>query len=254
MTVSTESLVVQAARDARRRLELSEDIPIRDLFRLLDRKGLRVIRYPFEFREASALLARYMDEHFIVVDSARSLGHQVFSVAHEYGHFLEHQDHLAFVCNPSSPDAVAAPVERWANRFAAEFLMPRAAVERWLVEQGLDARGLSVYDAVRLQQALGVSFEAMLNRLGELGLITQDQRRAWAQESPSRLARRLGLPTDLYEPDRAVQVPEEYKVLWVQAYEAGKVTLARLRAAFDRIGMDVDDIDLRHPVGVEDAT
>jgi len=32
------------------------------------------------------------------------------------------------------------------------------------------------------------------------------------------------------------------------------VTLARLRAAFDRIGMDVDDIDLRHPVGVEDVT
>ena len=252
--MSTGSLVAQAARDARRRLGLSEDIPVRDLFHLLDRKGLRVIRYPFGFRKASALLARYMGEHFIVVDSTRSVGHQVFSVAHEYGHFLQHQERLAFVCDPSYPDAGSATVERWADRFAAEFLMPRAAVERWLVEHGLEERGLSLFDAVRVQQALGVSFEAMLNRLAELGMITQNQRMDWAQESPVRLARRLGLRIDLYLPDNAIQVPEEYQALWVQAYEAGQVTLARLRAALSRIRVDVDNLDLQHPVGIEDVT
>ncbi len=252
--MSGSSLVSQMARDARRRLGLSEDIPIRDLFRLLDQKGLRVIRYPFGFRKASALLARYQGEHFIVVDSTRSLGHQVFSVAHEYGHFLLHRDRLAFVCDPSYPDIGSAEVERWANRFAAEFLMPRAALERWLVEHGLANDRVSLFDAVRLQQAIGVSCEAIVYRLAELGLITPDQRLAWVQESPVRLARKLGLQTDLYLPDNAIQVPEEYQVLWVEAYETGQVTFARLQAALKRIGVGAGNLDLQHPVRVEDVT
>ncbi|MBE3576395.1 MAG: ImmA/IrrE family metallo-endopeptidase [Limnochordales bacterium] len=80
--------------------------------------GLRVIRYPFGFQNSSALLARYRDEHFIVVDSTRSLGHQVFSVAHEYGYYLEHRNRLAFACDPVYPDAQPLDIERWANRFA----------------------------------------------------------------------------------------------------------------------------------------
>lgn len=254
MPVLRESRVSQVARKARRELGLSEDIPATGIFRLLDRKGLRVIRYPFGFRSISALLARYRDEHFIVVDSTRTLGHQVFSVAHEYGHYLEHRDRLAFACEPVYPDSEAVELERWANRFATEFLMPRAAVERWLMEHGLENGCLTLFDAVRLQQAMGVSFEAMLNRLSELGLITAEQRAAWGQESPVRLARKLGLPLGLYQPDHAVQVPEEYQALWVEAYEEGRVSFRRLQEALGRIGVDAESLELHHPLGLEDVT
>lgn len=244
----------QVARAARRELGLSEDIPIPGLFRTMDRKGLRLIRYPFEFRGASSLLAKYRDEHFIVVDSTRTLGHQVFSVAHEYGHYLEHRDRLAFVCNPVYPGAEAMGIERWADRFAAEFLMPRAAVERWLAEHGQGSGGLTLFDAVRLQQAMGVSYEAMLNRLLEMGLITPNQRLAWGQESPVRLARKLGLPVNLYQPDNAIQVPEEYQALWVEAYEKGRVSFRRLQAALDRVGVDAKGLEVQHPAGIDDVT
>lgn len=252
--MSSETPASQIARSARRELGLSEDIPILGLFRVLDRKGLRLIRYPFGFRGISALLAKYRDEHFIVADSTRTLGHQVFSVAHEYGHYLEHRDRLAFVCDPAYPDKDAVGVERWANRFAAEFLMPRAAVERWLVEHGRRGGNLALLDAVLLQQAMGVSYEAMLNRLQELGLITPNQRLAWVQESPVRLARKLGLPVNLYQSDNAIQVPEEYQALWVDAYEQGKVSFRRLQSALDRIGVDARSLELQHPAGIEDVT
>lgn len=246
--------ILQIARSARRELGLSDDIPIHAIFRVLDRKGLRVIRYPFGFRKISSLLARYRDEYFIVVDSTRTLGHQVFSVAHEYGHYVEHRDRLTFVCEPTYPDAGALDMERWANRFAAEFLMPRAAVERWLMEQDLEAASLTLPDAVRLQQAMGVSYEAMLNRLVELELISSEQRVAWGQESPVRVARKLGVPVDLYQPDEVIQVPEEYQALWVQAYENGRVSFRRLQAALARIGVDAKHLDLSHPAGIDDVT
>lgn len=248
--------VAAVAAATRRELGISEVLPITDLFSLLDGQGVRVIRYPFGFEgNTSALLARHRNQFFVVVDSARTLGHQRFSAAHEYGHFQAHRDRLYFACAPAEiPDRGDSETERFADRFAVEFLMPRAAVESWLASQARTPDKPSLHDVVRLQQAFGVSYQAMVYRVAELGLVSADLRKEWEKESPLRLAKRWGLPGDLYHPDRAVSVPGEYQAYWIDAYEEGLVTFQRLAAALRRIGVKAEDLELRHPVDAHDVT
>lgn len=148
-------------------------------------------------------------------------------------------------------------VERWADRFATEFLMPREAIERWLAFHRTSRRdeAMSPLDFLRLQQAMGVSFEAALNRLNELRLIRTAQYDEWKTFSPVRMAEKFGLSLDLYRPDRAVKIPEEYRGLWIEAYEAGKASFRRLEEALKLIGVDARSIEgLDTSVGIEDVT
>ncbi|MDI3329030.1 MAG: ImmA/IrrE family metallo-endopeptidase [Alicyclobacillaceae bacterium] len=247
----------QAAREARRRLGFSSDVffPPREIFELIEQSDgrLTIIRYPLDLEQTSALIACARDRYVILIDSAKTLGRQVFSLAHEYAHYIEHKEHMG------GPERIKSnpKVECWANAFATEFLMPREAIERWLAFHRTSRRdeAMSLLDFLRLQQAMGVSFEAALNRLNELRLIRTAQYDEWKTFSPVRMADKFGLPLDLYRPDRAVKIPEEYRGLWIEAYEAGKASFRRLEEALKLIGVDARSIEgLDTSVGIEDVT
>lgn len=94
-------------------------------------------------------------------------GRERFTIAHELGHYFCHR-HLrrCFVCLADDPRPAA--LERQANAFAAELLMPRPHAHR--VIQGVLAAGGRVADAVEtLAATFAVSREAAEIRLEELG-------------------------------------------------------------------------------------
>jgi Zn-dependent peptidase ImmA (M78 family) len=92
-----------------------------------------------------------------------SLVRRRFTVAHEIGHFvLDHSD-----APRDDPDmfraSVSSPIERAANQFAAELLMPAQAVKRL----ALSGRYSTVKE---LADVFSVSATAMNYRLSNLGL------------------------------------------------------------------------------------
>lgn len=85
-----------------------------------------------------------------------------FTIAHEIGHWICHRHGDPAVCHLDAGDAPERdPHEREANIFAAELLMPAAAVRRARADGG---------DATTLSAAFAVSAEAMAWRLFNLGL------------------------------------------------------------------------------------
>lgn len=103
----------------------------------------------------------------IAVNTRRSVYRQRFSLAHEIGHFvLRHGNSVSFFENSRSagggfafrPDA---RLEREANIFAAEFLMPKVAL----------AREAHKFTLSELASRYMVSMQAMEIRLKELGLV-----------------------------------------------------------------------------------
>lgn len=253
MTPSRAEQVLAAK--VRQDLGIALTLPITNLFDLLRSQGKQVIRYPFGFGgTTAALLAQMEDTRYIVVDSAQTLGRQIFSVAHELGHMYEHGDRLYFVCSPDEETTgIDRNIERFADRFAAHFLMPQPAIEAWAENNGVDLENITLHEALRLQQAFQVSYAMALNRLQDLSVITVDVKASWLNLSPVTLARRWGLSTRLYEADGAIEVPEDYLAKWVDSYEAGKVSLARLRTALERIGVDVESLALQHPTEAADV-
>lgn len=243
------------AGKARQRLGVGLDLPLCNLFTLLRQDGLHVIRYPFSFEgSTAAVLCRKGKEFFAAIDSSKALGNQYFSAAHEFGHYLAHQDRLYFACGPVEPGSPESnELERFANVFAAELLLPRTAAEAWLERNALNPSAPSLHEVVRLQQTYCLSYSAALYRLANLGIIRPEQRDEWLAESPSALARRWGLPGSLYVPDYATDIPPDYVARWVDAYEAGKVSFKRLRLALERVKVSAESLQLRHPVAVDDV-
>jgi Zn-dependent peptidase ImmA (M78 family)/transcriptional regulator with XRE-family HTH domain len=81
-----------------------------------------------------------------------------FTAAHELGHLVLH----------SRPVPGSIKHEREANRFAAEFLMPREDIEPLL------PRRLDLAHLIELQQQWGVSVQALLRRCVDLGILTEN--------------------------------------------------------------------------------
>lgn len=132
--------------------------PIHDLIRLLEGAGVLVLRADLGSAKVDALMSWPPEGRPVVLLSDQAPGdRQRFSVAHELGHAVMHE-----VPTPSQ--------ESEADRFAAEFLMPRADIEGQL-------RDVSMPALVRLKQTWRTSMSSLLRRAHDLGCISDYQYR-----------------------------------------------------------------------------
>lgn len=95
----------------------------------------------------------------IFVNKTDNLGRQMFTMAHELGHWMLHKDIVAhfpeqYQVLPRFHKAAKTPIEQEADRFAAELLVPKKLL--------LPVKGASVS---ALAKIFGVSREMMENRL-----------------------------------------------------------------------------------------
>jgi Zn-dependent peptidase ImmA (M78 family) len=100
----------------------------------------------------------------IAVNSSRPLRRKRFSIAHELGHFVLGHNSISFFEGASGMAVCIrhdARLEREANIFAAELLMPKVALAR-------EAHKFTIEELTRRYM---VSVQAMEIRLKELGLV-----------------------------------------------------------------------------------
>ena len=223
------------------------------LFDLLEAIGIPVYRSPMEDSRVSGLLVNHPDVGPVIfVNSRQYRWRQVFTAAHEYGHFLVHRTEQPVACRIFSGERQRGEGtgEEFVNAFASQFLMPAEGIKQGLVEMGAGSQKLGVEDIVRLQRRFGVSFQAMLYRLLRLRLVSEADAEALKSGArPVSMAWHLGYPiepdefgeTDEDDFDLAKKFPREFISLVLEAFERGEISNGRAaemfelnRGAFDR--------------------
>jgi hypothetical protein len=135
-----------------------EPVSLRDVVSALNLELVGKTREPFT---SEAALEPLGDGRPPAPNGSGESGRRRFTIAHEIGHFVLHEERR----RPGSDGAVdeaGGAEEREADTFAAELLMPEHLVREAVREHGPDA--------TRLADRFEVGRKAMQTRLRELGL------------------------------------------------------------------------------------
>ena len=208
--------VVQLARAAEARLGV--DVALRPFREGFD--GLSVARGPFRL---------------VVVNSATPRTRQLFTLAHEIGHLAagDANERITFDAAGSiviDEDVYGrrTPEERRANSFAGAVLMPDRTLHARVGGGKVDEEII-----VRLLTEFGVSFDALVYRLHNVGLInagTRDRLRS----SP---VRRSGIRIGQSSSSHATRAPGNLLRRALDAYDAGRLS-ARVLADLTETDLD----------------
>lgn len=172
-----------AARLTRASIGLSPDTPIDNLLRAVERAGVLVLALPLSMGKVDAFsvwTGANPGLPVIIVLRDAPGDRLRFSAAHELGHLVLHQAMKGRV----------ADVERQADHFAAELLLPEAAMLEELHQP------ITLTSVSALKRRWGVSMQALIRRAHDLGLITRRQygymfgqlsARGWRKVEPPEL-------------------------------------------------------------------
>ena len=163
--------VEEAALDLRQEWQIGLD-PIEDLVSRLEDHRLRVGRIagPATF-DACAFLADVNGGLPVIVFNAHPPGdRQRFSMAHELGHLmLEIGEEIE--------------EEKACNRFSGAFLVPRPA---FLDDVGVNRRHVGIDELALLKEKYGMSMQALVYRMKDLGVLSVTQYKHWFKQFRSR--------------------------------------------------------------------
>lgn len=214
------------ATDERNRLGVG-DGPIRPLREVLEIEvGLRVFLLPLP-RQVAGLFV-YVDElgGCIGVNISHPAERRRWTMAHEYAHYLATRDRAEVT--PVTQRRQPPESERFADAFAANFLMPRSGLSRRFHELKRSKDGkVTPALLVQLAHAYEVSVQALTLRLEDLRLVASGTWDTLRENDfqPRAAARLLGLEP----PDQAAEaLPLHYRLLAVQLYADGEITEPQL--------------------------
>lgn len=195
------------AIEARNRLGVSANESVNVLNILRSILNVSIIGRPLA-SNVSGLFVQNNDVRIILINTNRSRGHQHFTAAHELCHLLYHEALTGQICeiglhNPKSP------IEKEADLFACHFLAPDQAIDYLLNKRQKPSRPVSLADCVFLEQYFGISHQAMLIRLQQMGKISNHQAEQW-KDGITRVARELGYDTSLYKTTADYWVMSDY--------------------------------------------
>ncbi|HEY5258321.1 MAG TPA: ImmA/IrrE family metallo-endopeptidase [Candidatus Baltobacteraceae bacterium] len=156
---------VRRAAAVRKQAGIPQTSPV-DVSWLAEELGLVVVRRPMPGGLSGMHYAHPKGRSFVAINSTERSLRQNFTLAHEIGHHL-------FDCDQTIVEALddegKTPVERRANAFAANLLLPDAAIEDW--KAAVRAK-FDLDDVARLAIRYQLSYEATLFRLKSARVIS----------------------------------------------------------------------------------
>ncbi len=173
------------AAEERRRLDLGDE-PVRDVFALFERNGCRILRRRMAPEVTLSGIFAYLEvpeAAFSLINASQTICRQTFTAAHEYCHYLKDRHDAPILDTKDIFDegrrASLAAKEQYAQEFAAHFLMPASKVHEIVDREyggksgsGKGSRRLSYDDVLLVKRYFGVSAQAMLRTLRDLGIIS----------------------------------------------------------------------------------
>jgi Zn-dependent peptidase ImmA (M78 family)/DNA-binding XRE family transcriptional regulator len=212
----------EAIADAeRRRLGLG-DGPIGGLRDTLERDlGLRIFSLGLPGRVAGLFGNSPVAGPCVAINAWHPATRQNWTLAHETAHFLTARDRPE-ITHVGGYRRVPEN-ERFAERFAGTWLMPRSGLERRLRELLTERAGLNVADLLVLASEFHVSAQALILRLEDLRFLPAGE---WDRISATRVDlvtahRLLSLPEPVQDVRR---FPRRYVLLALDAYQKELIT------------------------------
>lgn len=217
--------------------EVAEDRFSDLIKRIEDRLGIDVLVEPAEDGDMAG--ASITDHEFplIFVNSDQPTHRALFTLAHELGHVLQGDgDSVTLDVDLTAHD----DRERFANAFAASLLMPEH-----IIRSRLAGEEVKFSDLASLVNRLGVSFESLVYRLHNLGIIDRDGRKQ-LQELGLR-----GLISSLKDKklaakllSRRASTPEQGppRLLLERAIEGYRRGVVSVRPVAGLLGLDAEDV------------
>jgi Zn-dependent peptidase ImmA (M78 family)/DNA-binding XRE family transcriptional regulator len=223
--IPVEAAADQLADSERRRLGLG-DGPLPQLREILENDvGLRVFAVPLPSRVAGLFGHAEPAGSCIALNASHPHERQRWTLAHEYAHFLTSR-WAAEVTD--LPHGRASATERFADAFAARFLMPASGVTRRFQAMLRSRQGeFTAGDLLQLASLYEVSPEALALRLEDLRLLAA----GWWPSLTARglkveqAKRVLGLPARQSDVDL---LPRRIRYLAVEAYLRGAFSEGQL--------------------------
>jgi len=168
------------AEQERRRLDLG-NASISNIFSLLEQNGLHVWRHPVpaEMKISGVyVFFEYKQAAFALVDSNLSVGQQILTASHEYGHYLKDRYDGPVIDNPDIfiEDYITLyhGREKFAQTFALHFLLPPNKVKE-IIQKDIRSKTMNFEDIIYLTRYFDVSLLAMLQTLRKLEVISPSQ-------------------------------------------------------------------------------
>jgi hypothetical protein len=127
----------------------------------------------------------------VLVNSDTTPGRQAFTLAHEFAHALFHYPSGGLISWRGYGD----PRERFADNFAAHFLVPTQQLKE-LAEDEKRRGGPDPYEALQLASYFRVSYATLLYRLLEEKIIEEEYYEWLKGYSPSQMAWYMGMDPD----------------------------------------------------------
>lgn len=222
---------------------------IENIFRLLENLDYKVFRYPLGEDSILGASARYGNDRVIITNSSLILSREIFTAAHELGH---HELHLldkndAIIDTKDSQQEDADEIERDANYFAASFLMPKHILTRYVEDYLAKANQtkLQGLDITKIQSEFNVSFEALVNRLSDIELITQKEAGNLLEERARKTSRSLFKAVGGYEAlldtSEVKYIPTDFLKMIISNYDKKLVPLESARKIFDAFEIPFTD-------------
>lgn len=166
----------------------SDDTALKRWREAIEQWGLFVFKGPFKQKDISGFCLPDAEFPLIYLNNSTTKTRQIFSLLHELAHLLLDVAGLSkfdtrYVERLPVP---ARRIEVFCNQLAAEILMPSGDFKVQLARLPSDAEQTSDLVYADLANRYGVSREAVLRRLLDLGRVSQafyeDKARAWAAQ------------------------------------------------------------------------
>ncbi len=164
---------------------------------------------------------------FVYLNRAKPLGRQRFTAAHELGHHvLGHTEEL-------DVDVMAEQQsleERDANRFAAELLVPRRGVMKFVLHEKLDPTRIE--GAIGVAKHFGVTLQPALIQLQRADLVSSVDVRRLLERAATVQPNPFAEYERVESPDKT-ELPSRYVDAVARAYRTGTITAESAGDALD---------------------
>lgn len=187
-----------------------------------------------------------LEKPFVAINTSIPVDCQVFAAAHELYHIWYEKNPDILPSNLLDEEDKELN-EKKANRFAAEFL-----VDEMMLKQEMETykiKKFTIKAILQLTNLFTVPYQAMAERLNELGMIGENELNKFLAESDDSIQRykkRYALTSP--ESDGRIAM-DNLAELAVNAFESDLVTYEKLEYLLGLCGLKADDLGIRKESG-----
>jgi len=234
--ISVENKSRSFAIRARNSYALGVMEPI-DIYKILTIENVACIKRPMDTEISGAYFSAEKAK-VILINTAKTIGHQNFTAAHELYHALFEDGLETRACTVGRFD-IRNERETAADFFATHFLMPEEGIRYYLARRMKNREELELADVIYLEQLYGVSHLAMLKRLVELNIMDNKAKEEFLPNIRNN-AIMLGYDDWLYRPSQDSYMISDYAEKVKLAYDKELISFSKYEELLADAGLDPD--------------